>query len=133
MRTSIVHDERLDLVYYPANGWTVVEVNGEVDVHTAPKIRAAVITLLDGGHRQFALDLCPAPFLDSMGLGMIVAITKRIRDHEGSLHLTCTNDRILKVFKICDLRKVYAFHDTVDQATRHAPRRGALAHWPRPT
>jgi anti-sigma B factor antagonist len=132
MRTSILHDEHMDLIYYPANGWTVVEVNGEVDGHTAPKIHEAVMKLLDEGHRHFVLDLCLAPFLDSMGLGMIVSITKRIRDHEGSLRLTCTDDRILKVFRRSGLRKVYAFHDSVGQATRHTPRRGGLAYWPRP-
>ncbi|MFD8338972.1 STAS domain-containing protein [Streptomyces solisilvae] len=131
MRTSILHDERLDLTCHPANDWTVVEINGEVDVFNAPRIREAVITLLHEGHRHFVLDLRPAPFLDSMGLGMIVAITKRIRDHEGSLVLTCTDDRVLKIFRICDLRKTYAFHDSVDQATRHPPRNGALADWPR--
>ncbi|WP_327129822.1 STAS domain-containing protein [Streptomyces sp. NBC_01727] len=130
MRTSIFQDERLSLIYYPANGWTVVEVNGEVEFCNAPRIREAVIELLDEGHRHFVLDLRPAPFLDSMGLGMIVAITKRIRDHEGSLCLICTDDRILKVFRTCDLRKAYAFHDSVDQATRQAPQRGALTGWP---
>ncbi|MGW0819452.1 STAS domain-containing protein [Streptomyces viridiviolaceus] len=55
-----------------------------------------------------------------MGLGMIVAITKRIRAHEGSLCLTCVNDRVIKIFRICDLRRIYAFHDSVDQATQHA-------------
>jgi len=99
MRTSIFHDEHLDLTYYPANGWTVIEVSGEVDVHTAPSIRKAVVTLLDEGHLHFVLDLSRAPFLDSRGLGMIVAITKRIRDHEGSLRLACANERILKVFE----------------------------------
>ncbi|MFE4335766.1 STAS domain-containing protein [Streptomyces sp. NPDC056831] len=39
------------------------------------------------------MDLRPAPFLDSMGLGMIVAITKRIRTRNGSLHLVCTDHR----------------------------------------
>ncbi|MFJ5901268.1 STAS domain-containing protein [Streptomyces sp. NPDC093064] len=126
MRTSILHDEHMDLTYYPANGWTIVEVNGEVDIHTAPKIQEAVTKLLDEGHRHFILDLCPAPFLDSMGLGMIVAITKRIRDHEGSLRLICTDDRILRVFRRTGLRKVYAFHDSVDQATQHTPH-GAAA------
>ncbi|MFB6962107.1 STAS domain-containing protein [Streptomyces sp. NPDC056309] len=106
-------------------------IGEEVDVHTAPKIQEAVIKLLDEGHRHFILDLCPAPFLDSMGLGMIVAITKRIRDHEGSLRLICTDDRILRVFRRSGLRKVYAFHDSVGQATLRTPRRGGLAYWPR--
>ncbi|MEU0597486.1 STAS domain-containing protein [Streptomyces sp. NPDC006393] len=132
MRHSIFHDERLDLACYPVNGWTVVEVGGEVDVHTAPRIGEAVSMLLRTGHRHFVLDLCPVPILDSQGLGMLIAITKRIRDREGSLCLTCADERILKVFRATELRRVYAFYDSVEAATRNAPHRGGLAGWPRP-
>ncbi|MGV9348415.1 STAS domain-containing protein [Streptomyces spiralis] len=72
-----------------------------------------------------------SPSPHSMGLGMIVAITKRIRSREGSLRLVCSPERLLKVFKMGGLRKVYPFHDSVAKATRHAPRRGGLANWPR--
>ncbi|MEV6701789.1 STAS domain-containing protein [Streptomyces sp. NPDC051453] len=112
------------------NGWTVVEAIGEVDVSTALQIRAYVLKLLEEGREHFVLDLSHVPFLDSMGLGIIVAITKRIRAREGSLHLVCFDEHVLKVFWICDLRRVYRFYDSVAQASRRAPRRGGLARWP---
>lgn len=61
---------------------------------------------------------------------MIVAVTKRIRDHDGSLRLVCIDEHTLKVFRTSGLRKVYTFHDSVDQAARDAPQRGGLSHWP---
>lgn len=90
MRTNIVRDERMTVSYDVVNGWTVVEVDGEVDLHTSPMVREAVIKLLSEGHRHFVLDLCFVPFMDSLGLGMVVAITKRIRERGGSLRITCT-------------------------------------------
>ena len=47
---------------------------------------------------------------------MLVGGLKRVRAHDGSLHLVCTQERILKIFKITGLTKVFGIHETVDQA-----------------
>ena len=39
-----------------------------------------------------------------------------MRAHDGSLDLVCTRERILKIFQITGLTKVFGIHDTVDQA-----------------
>lgn len=78
--------------YRVTNGWTVVEANEEIDIAFAPLVQAAVIRRLAEGHRHFVLDLCGTSFLDSMGLGMIVAVTKRIKTCHGSLRIACFDD-----------------------------------------
>ena len=37
---------------------------------------------------------------DSTGLGVLVGGLNRVRAHDGSLDLVCTQERILKIFKI---------------------------------
>ncbi|CAM5673207.1 Anti-sigma factor antagonist OS=Streptomyces tendae OX=1932 GN=GUR47_23650 PE=3 SV=1 [Streptomyces tendae] len=83
-----------------ANGWTVVRADDEIDIAFAPLVRAEVFRRLADGHRHFVLDLCDTPFIDSMGLGMIVAVTKRIRDQHGSLRIACSDRRLLHVFAL---------------------------------
>jgi anti-sigma B factor antagonist len=39
-----------------------------------------------------------------------------VRAHDGWLDLVCTQERILKIFKITGLTKVFGIHQTVDQA-----------------
>ncbi|MFF8096390.1 STAS domain-containing protein [Streptomyces sp. NPDC016675] len=114
------------------NGWTVVDASGEIDIAFAPVVRAAVVRLLADGHRHFVLDLCGAPFLDSSGLGMIVAVTKHIRARHGSLRIACGDERLLRVFSLGGLRSVYSFHDSVDRATAQPAGAEELADWPRP-
>ena len=41
----------------------------------------------------------------------------RVRAHHGSLDLVCTQEQILKIFRITGLTKVFGLHQTVDQAT----------------
>lgn len=100
MRTNIIRSESLMVSCDAVNGWSVVEIDGEVDAHTAPMIREVVINLLAEGHHHFVLDLNFVTFMDSMGLGVIVAITKRIREHEGSLRIASASGRILRIFDL---------------------------------
>jgi anti-sigma B factor antagonist len=61
-------------------------------------------------------------FLDSTGLGVLAGGLKRVRAHDGSLDLACTQQRILKIFRITGLTEVFGIYQTVDQAI--AARRG---------
>ncbi|MGW5666284.1 STAS domain-containing protein [Streptomyces sp. NPDC003758] len=133
MRTNIIRNENMMASYDLVNGWTVVEVDGDLDAHTSPLIREAVIKLLEDGHRHFILDLGFVPFMDSMGLGVIVAVTKRIREHEGSLRIASVSGRILKLFDLSGMRESYEICHSSEEATRSAPSRGSLVHWPHPS
>ena len=46
---------------------------------------------------------------------MLVGGLKRVRAHDGSLDLVCTQERILKIFPITGLTKVFGIYETVDQ------------------
>jgi anti-sigma B factor antagonist len=41
---------------------------------------------------------------------------ERVRAHDGSLDMVCTQERILKIFRITGLTKAFDIHETVDQA-----------------
>jgi anti-sigma B factor antagonist len=111
-------EERVDLsLSTRAEGdRTVVAVGGEIDVYTAPKLREHLIDLVSGGARHLIIDMEKVDFLDSTGLGVLVGALKRVRSEDGSLHLVCTQDRILKIFRITGLTKVFPIHASVEEA-----------------
>jgi anti-sigma B factor antagonist len=94
----------------------VVEVGGEIDVYTAPRLREKIVELVDAGHYQLVVDMEGVDFLDSTGLGVLVGGLKRVRAHDGSLHIVCTQERLLKIFRITGLTKVFPIYDTIDEA-----------------
>jgi anti-sigma B factor antagonist len=96
---------------------TVLAVKGEVDVYTAPRLRERLVELVSQGHRRVVVDLEGVEFLDSTGLGVLVGGLKRLRSNDGDLGLVCTQTRILKVFEITGLTKVFSIYDSVDAAT----------------
>src|SRR5919202_5148124 len=99
---------------------SVVDVKGEIDVYTAPKLREKLIELVSDGSYDIVVNLEGVDFLDSTGLGVLVGALKRVKAHEGSLSLVCTQDKILKIFKITGLTKVFPIHASIDAATEAA-------------
>jgi anti-sigma B factor antagonist len=97
--------------------FTVVEVGGEVDVYTAPRLRERLVELVEAGARSVIVDLSRVEFLDSTGLGVLVGALKRLRAAGGSLALVCGHERLLKIFRITALDRVFALYDTVEAAT----------------
>lgn len=98
------------------DGATVLAVKGEVDVYTAPRLREKLVELVSQGTYKIIVNLEGVDFLDSTGLGVLVGGLKRLRSHDGDLTLVCTQPRILKVFEITGLTKVFAIFETVDEA-----------------
>lgn len=96
--------------------WSVLAVNGEVDVATAPRLRERLIQLVNQGRHHVVVDLSGVDFLDSTGLGVLIGALKRVRTHDGELALVCSEPRVLKVFEITGLTKVFTMHPTVDEA-----------------
>jgi anti-sigma B factor antagonist len=99
-----------------AEGRTVVSVAGEIDVYTAPRLREEITELVAAGTYDLVIDMSEVEFLDSTGLGVLVGGLKKVRAHDGSLQLVCNQDRLLKIFRITGLAKVFVIHDTAEAA-----------------
>ncbi len=97
--------------------WTVLRVGGDLDVVGAPEVRQAVVTAVSDGSRLVVLDLSALDFVDSFGIGAVVGALKRLRQRGGDLAVVCPVPRIRRVFEICDLDRILALHDSVDDAT----------------
>ena len=109
-------DVDLTLSTHEAGGTTVVAVGGEIDVYTAPRLRDKFTELVAAGSYDIIVDMQNVEFLDSTGLGVLVGGLKKVRAHDGSLDLVCTQDRLLKIFRITGLAKVFVIHDSAEAA-----------------
>jgi anti-sigma B factor antagonist len=109
-------DVDLTLSTREADGITVVAVGGEIDVYTAPRLRDKFTELVAAGSYDIIVDMQEVEFLDSTGLGVLVGGLKKVRAHDGSLDLVCTQDRLLKIFRITGLAKVFVIHDSAESA-----------------
>ena len=106
----------LKLGHYARDGIEVIDVQGEIDIYTAPRLRELLINLVSEGNYQLVVNLDKVWFLDSAGLGVLAGGLRRVRAHDGWLELVCTQQPILKIFRITGLTEVFGIYETVDQA-----------------
>ena len=87
--------------------WTVVEVAGELDLHTSPPLREHVLQLIEEGTGLLALDMTKVEFLDSSSLGALVMCLKRMRERDGRLVLAGVAGTPMKVLNLTGLDGVF--------------------------
>jgi anti-sigma B factor antagonist len=97
-------------------GYTVIAVGGEIDVYSAPRLRERLVDLVEEGTYQMIVDMEAVEFLDSTGLGVLVGGLKRVRVHDGWIDLVCTQSRMLRIFRITGLNRVFSIYNSVPEA-----------------
>ena len=81
----------------------VLTVGGEVDLHSAPALQAALDDVIAAGATTLVLDLRHVLFIDSTGMSVVTAAVKRLRDGGGSFVIASDKPEVLRVFRITGL------------------------------
>jgi len=97
----------------------VIEVNGEIDVYTSPKVKEAINALIEEGSYFLAVNLEGVRYIDSTGLGVLIGALKKVREHDGNITLVCTNPQIKKIFNITGLVKIFSISKTEEEALKN--------------
>ncbi|MGI8426126.1 MAG: STAS domain-containing protein [Actinomycetota bacterium] len=106
--------EEFQLASRQAGDWTVIDIWGEVDVNTAPRLKEAIVATVARDKTMVALNLAGVGFLDSTGLAVLVGGAKRARQANGDLALISPNEQILRVLSITNLIKVLPVYASVE-------------------
>jgi anti-sigma B factor antagonist len=88
-------------------GWTVVVVEGEIDLSTAPSLRQTLATQADAGALRVAVDLRSVGFMDSMGLGVLIGARRRLTERDGDLALVCVGGPVRRVLDVSGLADIF--------------------------
>jgi anti-sigma B factor antagonist len=87
-----------------------VTVRGEVDVHTAPVLRDRLDEAVGQGEPRVVVHLDGVSFIDSTGLGVLVAAQRVQRASGGSLELVCSRRRVLRILELTGLHTLFTIH-----------------------
>ena len=111
----MVEEFTVTSAYLGANAH-VVTVTGELDVYTAPDLRKALGEAVGEGAMDVVVDLLNVPFVDSMGLGVLVESSKSLKGKGGVLRIVCDDRRIARILEITGLDRVLVLHSTLRDA-----------------
>jgi anti-sigma B factor antagonist len=86
----------------------IVRIAGEIDIATAPLVRAELAKLVNRGAQQIRLDLADVAFIDSSGLGVLVGTLRRLREErDGGVRIDAVQDGVRRVFEITGLGPMF--------------------------
>ena len=98
------------------NGVTVVAPTGRLDVAGAPALKDAISEVVKNGPPRVVLDMEGISFVDSTGLGSVIAALKQIRSSQGDLRLAAPNQQVRVVLELTTLDRVFPYYSTVEEA-----------------
>jgi anti-sigma B factor antagonist len=105
---------------------SVISVEGELDLSTAPRLKWMLIDSLEAGRNQLVVDLSLVNFMDSTALGVLVGIARKL-DREDRLAIVCARANVLRIFEFAGLDGAFVIFSTADQALAHVRGRSAQA------
>lgn len=94
----------------------VVEISGELDLYSAPRLFTALMDLHRAGRCMIAVDMAQMEFMDSSGLGVLIGGLKRAGRAGGALVLVTPPDRVVRVLRITGVARVLPVFGTLGEA-----------------
>jgi anti-sigma B factor antagonist len=98
------------------NGVTVIAPTGRLDVAGAPTLKDAVSHAVKSGQPRLVIDMEGVSFVDSTGLGSVIAALKQVRSSKGDLRLAAPNQQVRVVLELTTLDRVFPYYATVEEA-----------------
>lgn len=71
------------------------------------EFRDKVYEMINNGEKNFILDCSKCEFIDSTGLGVLVALYKKCNELNGSLRLHSVNSEVMRVFNLTRLDTIF--------------------------
>lgn len=96
---------------------TIVRLAGELDSMNVADLSQTFAGLLDGGGTLFVMDLSGLEFIDSAGLGGLVALWERTLERGCFVAIGAQSPRVREVLQITGLNSVLKSYDDMASAT----------------
>ena len=94
----------------------VVSVSGELDIATAGRLGDALSRTSERSARRVIVDLVGVTFIDSVALGVLTEEARRLRASGGTCIVVSQDPRILRVFEITGLDRIFRIERSLAEA-----------------
>lgn len=108
----------LDIKCIERNGNLVVKIVGEIDHHSADRIRhTAEREFFKSGAKNMIFDFAHVSFMDSSGIGMIIGRYKELKKVDGRVFAINIGPEISRIFDISGLKKIIPCYSSIDEVS----------------
>lgn len=96
--------------------YRVLELAGEIDMHTAPALRDQLFELIEEDPLPLVVDLTDVTFCDSAGVNIAVAARKHAAGHGVMFAFVGLTGRVDRVFRITGMDRLIPTYTTLPEA-----------------
>jgi anti-sigma B factor antagonist len=94
---------------------TVIDVDGQLIVGNRQELKARVLDEVEQGVRKILVDFTDTGYIDSSGLGVLVSLSKKIREQGGELRLSSLNEDLRTLFELTKLDTLFRIAGSRDE------------------
>ncbi len=98
-----------------ADDTSLLSVEGDLDLASAPSLKWALADLQTAGSRHVVVDLSRVSFIDSTALGVLVG-AQRALDPGVKLAIACSEENVLRIFELTGLDGMFELVPTLQDA-----------------
>jgi anti-sigma B factor antagonist len=113
---TIPEEDEMSFEVKNEGGVTVIDVEGQLIVGNRQELKHKVIEELENGARKFLIDFSRTGYIDSSGLGVLVSLSKKIREQGGELRLANLNEDLRTLFELTKLDTLFQIADSRKEA-----------------
>jgi anti-sigma B factor antagonist len=95
-----------------STGSTAARLAGDLDIVSSDGVKRELAQLVDDGHASLVLDLTDVGFVDSSGLGVLVALHRHAESQGGRFAVRAVPPQVQRLFEITRLADLLAIEPT---------------------
>lgn len=116
--------QKLDITFETHASGSILSVqDSRIVASCAIQFKDKIRELTAATPGRIILDLQQVDFVDSSGLGAIVAVMKQLSNDQ-TLELACLSPTVAKVFRLTRMDSVFTIHETMDDAVADLKKTG---------
>ncbi|TVP55007.1 MAG: anti-sigma factor antagonist [Gemmatimonadales bacterium] len=96
----------------------VIDVDGQLIVGNRQELKQMILDQVESGERKFLVDFTHTGYIDSSGLGVLVSLSKKIREQGGELRLSTLNEDLRTLFELTKLDTLFRIADSREEGLK---------------
>lgn len=95
------------------DGFTVIELTGEIDLSRSPESREQILNLINAGH-DVLVDMAGVTYIDSSGVASLIEGYQAARKQSRQFALVAVSESAMSVLNLARLDTVFPIHASVE-------------------
>ncbi len=101
----------MEIVQEQVNGADVLRLEGRLDASSSKEIKDRISDLAKNKRVNLVVDMAGINFIDSSGLGSLVASLRSVNNLGGDIRIASLQDQVRAIFELTRLHRIFEIFD----------------------